>query len=109
MNAKNPLKRTTLLALLLLVPIFVLSVKTTGQEDSNASSEQWEYLVIANASRTNFTPTGNPNMRKAPQGAFGAEAFVLETQLDKVGAKGWELVAVTGTPTDPIFYFKRRK
>jgi len=29
--------------------------------------------------------------------------------MDKLGAKGWELVTVTGSPADPIYYFKRRK
>jgi hypothetical protein len=111
MKRQIPFKRTILLALLMLAPILVLSVKTIGQEDKGTSptGEQWEYLAIANASRTNFSPTGNPNMRKAPRGAFGTEAFVLETQMDKLGAEGWELVSVTGAPNDPIFYFKRRK
>ena len=111
MRRPIPFKRITLAAFLIFAPILVLSVKTIGQEDKSSSptGEQWEYLAIANASRTNYSPTGNPNMRKAPRGAFGTEAFVLETQMDKLGAEGWELVAVTGAPTDPIFYFKRRK
>jgi hypothetical protein len=33
----------------------------------------------------------------------------LERNFDKLGAKGWELVAVSGMPNDPIFYFKRPK
>ena len=41
-------------------------------------------------SNTNFDPTGNAEMRKQ-DGSFAREGFVLETQLDKVGAKGWEL------------------
>ena len=47
-------------------------------------------------------------MRKAP-GAFSRENFPLEQSMDKLGAKGWELVTVTGAPADPVFYFKRRK
>jgi hypothetical protein len=108
MRHSKLLKRIAMVALLVLAPVLVLSIKTIGQEEESSKGDQWEYLVIANASRTNFTPTGNSEMRKAPRGAFGAEGFVLETQLDKVGARGWELVAVTGT-TDPVYYFKRRK
>ena len=48
-------------------------------------------------------------MRKEPNVPFGREAFVLEQHLDKLGANGWELVAVAGPPTDPSYYFKRRK
>jgi hypothetical protein len=29
--------------------------------------------------------------------------------MDKLGANGWELVAVAGPPTDPVYYFKRPK
>ena len=102
-----------LLAFLLLIPILAGSVKTIGQgeakETESASTEKWEYLVVAGANRTNFSPTGNPRMRKEPQGSFGIEAFVLEQQLDKLGADGWELVSVAGSPVEPIYYFKRRK
>jgi len=48
-------------------------------------------------------------MRKQPDGSFGREAFVLERNLDKLGAKGWELVAVAGSSADPTFYLKRKK
>jgi hypothetical protein len=48
-------------------------------------------------------------MRKEPNVPFGREAFVLEQHLDKLGANGWELIAVAGPPTDPAYYFKRRK
>ena len=48
------------------------------------------------------------SMRKA-DGAFSRELYPLEKNLDKLGGKGWELVTVTGSPADPIYYFKRRK
>lgn len=87
--------------------------ETAGQEDTNGegkvAGEQWEYLAVASPSTTNFSPTGNPRMRKEPNAAFGREAFVLEQHLDKLGANGWELAAVAGPPTDPVYYFKRRK
>jgi hypothetical protein len=80
-----------------------------GNARSSAASEEWEYLAVAGPSTTNFTPTNNPKMRKEPNAGFGREAFVLEQHLDKLGASGWELVAVAGPPTDPAYYFKRRK
>jgi hypothetical protein len=107
------MKRTGLVSLLLVVAAFVAVVNTTGQEGSNAGDKsaagQWEYLVVASPSSTNFSPTGNPRMRKDATGTFGREAFVLEQHMDKLGASGWELVSVAGTPSDPHYYFKRRK
>jgi hypothetical protein len=77
-------------------------------DESVVSGERWEYLVV-NGAHNNLTPTNNPSLRKDQTGAFRSEAFVLEQSLDKLGAKGWELVSVTGSPTDPIYYLKRRK
>ena len=106
------MRRTILLTLLLLVPGFAAVIKTPGQEGADADKKPaaggWEYLVVAGPSSTNFSPTGNPRMRKE-EGGFGREAFVLEQHLDKLGAKGWELVSVSGLPVDPVYYFKRRK
>jgi hypothetical protein len=111
---KTVLKRTSLMAAVLFLAIVSVAVmKTTGQEgvkvSDTAASEQWEYLAVAGPSTTNLTATGNPRMRKEPTVPFGREAFVLEQHLDKLGANGWELVAVAGPPTDPAYYFKRRK
>ena len=97
-----------------LATISVVVVKTKGQQEGGGSGDrnvvdQWEYLAVAGPSTTNLTPTGNPRMRKEPNVPFGREAFVLEQHLDKLGANGWELVAVAGPPTDPAYYFKRRK
>lgn len=69
---------------------------------------KWEYLAVAGASTTNFSPTNEPDMRKE-SAPFGREGFVLEQHLDKLGARGWELVSVAGPPNDPVYYFKRRK
>jgi len=115
MNEKHLVLRRTspLVAGLLVVVGSIAVVKTTGQETPNSSdrtaNEQWEYLAVAGPSSSNFTPTGNTRMRKEPSVPFGREAFVLEQHLDKLGANGWELVAVAGPPTDPAYYFKRRK
>jgi hypothetical protein len=109
---RNLMKRTILLTLLLLVAGLAAVIKTAGQDGADSETKQsaakWEYLAVAGPSNTNFTPTGNPRMRKEDSG-FGREAFVLEQHLDKLGAKGWELVSVSGPPLDPAYYFKRRK
>jgi hypothetical protein len=92
--------------------ISIAVVKTTGQEETNVERvgiEQWEYLAVAGPSTTNLSATSTPRMRKEPAASFGREAFVLEQHLDKLGANGWELIAVAGPPTDPAYYFKRRK
>ncbi len=115
MNEKKKIFRRMLLlaAMLSVAVVSIAVVKTTGQEEAKVSdkvaSEQWEYLAVAGPSNVNLTPTGNPRMRKEPSVPFGREAFVLEQHLDKLGANGWELVAVAGPPTDPAYYFKRRK
>lgn len=109
----NVHKRATFVAVavcLAVIPVVVM--KTMGQDPNGADKpgvEQWEYLAVAGPSTTNFSPTSHPKMRKEPNAPFGREAFVLEMHLDKLGANGWELIAVAGPPTDPAYYFKRRK
>lgn len=109
----NDKKRKLGRGLCLVAVLFLAAVvvaRTTGQDATNTvANEQWEYLALAGPSTTNLTPTGNPRMRKEPNVPFAREAFVLEQHLDKLGANGWELVAVAGPPTDPAYYFKRRK
>ena len=111
MEQKPILKRGLLtLIALSLVAISVAVVKTSGQEpDSRDRPDRWEYLVVAGPSTTNFSATSTPSMRKEVNASFGREAFVLEQHMDKLGANGWELVAVVGQPNDPAFYFKRLK
>ncbi len=106
------------LALILLAAVIAAAASAMTQRkaasdeaanpDEVTSGERWEYLVVAGA-HSNLTPTGNPNLRKEPSGGFGREAFVLEQAMDKLGAKGWELVSVSGSQSDPVYYFKRRK
>jgi hypothetical protein len=100
-------------ALLILGFVLFAGRKTKGQDSADysrrVSTDQWEYLAVAGPSNTNLTPTGNSAMRKESNSSFAREGFVLEQHLDKLGAKGWELVAVAGPPTDPVYYFRRRK
>lgn len=103
------MKSRVLVTLLMVACGLFAVVKTTGQDEpAKVDKTEWEYLVVATPSNVNFTATGNQRMRKEP-GPFGREAFVLEQHLDKLGANGWELVSVAGTPADPHYYFKRRK
>ncbi|HET8676715.1 MAG TPA: hypothetical protein VFO63_13045, partial [Blastocatellia bacterium] len=99
------MKRGVLIALALILMAGVIAMAASTMKQRKASSdeaavaeeiisgERWEYLVVAGA-QSNLTPSGNPNLRKEPSGGFGREAFVLEQALDKLGAKGWELVSV---------------
>lgn len=103
------MKSRVLVTLLMVACGLFAVVKTTGQDaPAKADNTEWEYLVVATPSNVNFSATGNQRMRKEP-GPFGREAFVLEQHMDKLGANGWELVSVAGTPADPHYYFKRRK
>ena len=72
------------------------------------SRDGWEYLVIAGGT-TNTSPTGSSSMRKESSLSSMRESFPVEANLDKLGAKGWELVSVGGGPNEPVYYFKRRK
>ena len=106
------MKRVIVVALLVLASLFAVMVKSTwparGNTEDKIATDKWEYLALAGATTTNFTPTAYPSMRKEESG-FAREGFVLEQHLDKLGAKGWELVSIGGPPTDPVYYFKRRK
>ena len=110
MEPKQVLKRGLLTAVALsLIAISLAVVKTSGQEpDSRDRADQWEYLVVAGPTTTNFSGTGSGRVRKESDSGFAREAYVLEQHMDRFGASGWELVTVTAPP-DPVFYFKRRK
>jgi len=78
---------------------------TTSRADS---PEQWEYLVVSGSNNVNFSSPSSGTLRKDTAG-FQREAFVLEQNLDKLGAKGWELVSVSNSGPDQTYYLKRRK
>ena len=110
MERSRVLKRGLLTALALsFIAIFFSVMRTSGQEpNSNDRPEQWEYLVVAGPTTTNFAATGSGKTRKESNSGFAREGYVLEQHMDRFGANGWELVTVTAPP-DPVFYFKRRK
>ena len=102
--------RILILAVILLaVAAIALTSSSLAQRDSGdrGNGEQWEYLVVSGGN-VNLMPSGSSGMRKA-DGAFAREAFPLEQNLDKLGARGWELVTVTTTTPEPSFFFKRRR
>lgn len=111
MEQKRFLKRGLLTALVLsLVAISIAVVRTSGQEtSSHERAEQWEYLVVAGPTTTNFSDTGSGRVRKESNAGFAREAYVLEQHMDRFGRNGWELVTIAGPPNDPVFYFKRPK
>lgn len=78
-----------------------------AKADVEDSAGGWEYLIVAGGT-VNLSGSDGGTMRKEP-GSFTREAYPLERNLDKLGAKGWELVTVTGPPADPTFYLKRKK
>lgn len=83
------------------------SLIVNSRADDGQTGGGWEYLVVQGGA-VNLSPSDGGTMRKEP-GAFSRESFPLEKNLDKLGAKGWELIAVGGSSGDPIFYLKRRK
>ena len=96
-------------AIILAVAAIALATRSLAQRDSEdpGPGGRWEYLVVSGGN-VNLSPSGSSSMRKA-DGAFSREAFPLEQNLDKLGARGWELVAVTTTTPEPSFFFKRRR
>ena len=79
-----------------------------ARANEDDSTGGWEYLVVQGGTVNLSAGDNGGSMRKA-DGAFSRESYPLEKNLDKLGAKGWELVAVTGATQDPIYYLKRRK
>jgi hypothetical protein len=107
------MKRTIWISLATAVIASIVAVEASSGliVESRTNEEQsgggWEYLVVQGGT-VNLSPSDGGTMRKEP-GAFSREFFPLERNLDKLGAKGWELVSVGGSSGDPIFYLKRRK
>lgn len=99
------------LAVALILACAGSSARGQKSKDATDGSLQWEYLVVGGGS-SNLSTAGNdqfPNMRKQPDGSFAVELFPLERNFDKLGARGWELVVVSGQPNNPLYYFKRPK
>jgi hypothetical protein len=91
-------------ALLSIAIAAALARNVDSKEPEDAAA--WEYLIVAGGTVNLESVSGES--RKLPDGSF-REASVLGRNFDKLGAKGWELVSVYGSPNSPIYYFKRRK
>lgn len=109
------MKRTLLFAglaisaILLCLVVRVVAQRERGSSNESTAATQWEYLVVAGGT-VNLNSEGlGSRTRKQPDDSFNREAYALERNFDKLGARGWELVSVSGPPNDPIFYFKRLK
>jgi len=86
--------------------VFFNRQHVSADQDSSRG-DGWEYLIVAGGT-ANLSASGSSTMRKEP-GPFNREWFPLEQNMDKLGSKGWELVSVSGSAADPVFFFKRRK
>jgi len=87
------------------------SLRIEAESQTGGALTEWEYLIVAGG-HANLSTSGNDQytrMRKAPDSGFSREQFPLSRNLDRLGAQGWELVAVQGSPADPVFYLKRPK
>lgn len=105
------MKRTILLVCISLV--VVITTIAFAQQRSTRTKEidkiEWEYLVIVGG-RNNLSSAGtNGKLAKLGLESGFRENYALEMNLDKLGAEGWEIVAVTPTQTEPIYYLKRLK
>ncbi len=98
------------------IPVIVRSVhgqRSSDQRDASVEDPKttWEYLVVSGGHSSVESVSGEQlsSSRKQGRRVFPREAFVLERNLDQLGDRGWELVAVHGSPGDPVYYLKRRK
>ncbi len=99
-----------ILAGLLATVVFAQSrAKETKKEEPK---RQWEYLVVVGGTKVNLSSSGtSPSLSKLGLDSSFREHYVLEKNLDKLGAAGWELVDVTILPNsnEPLFHLKRAK
>ncbi len=110
------MRRTSMRAIFIASVVALCLVAGVVAQRSNSSSKeppaetQWEYLVVGGGSvNLSSEGLGSSRMRKQPDDSFAQEAYALERNFDKLGAQGWQMVAVHGAPTNPVYYFKRLK
>lgn len=111
MNTRMRISMVVAISILLILSIAFAAYGQRRESKDAVADVQWEYLVVSGGS-ANLSTAGNesyPGMRKQPDTSFARENFPLERNFDKLGAKGWELVAVHGLPNEPVYYFKRVK
>lgn len=104
------MKRTFLISIsVVCVTLLIASTGKSLRTEAEVQSTgiEWEYMIVAGGSANLSGNDQYPRMRKAPDGSFTRELYPLSRNLDKLGAQGWELVAVQGSAADPVFYLKR--
>ena len=108
-NMRLNLRFVLMTCAVLAIALAVVLVKNASSKEP-ADGAAWEYLVVAggNVNLESMSSSEFAGSRKQPDGSF-REATVLERNLDKLGARGWQLVSVYGSPNNPIYYFKRPK
>jgi hypothetical protein len=108
MSKKFQLLALSLVSGLFLVVAFGVSGQSSGEKDSaKPVVTQWEYMVVGGG-LVNLTGVSDLGQRKTPDDSF-RENSVLQRNLDKLGLKGWELVAVQSTQRETLYYLKRPK
>lgn len=108
------MKRTILLAgislVLVIATVAFAKQRSSHSKDTDKTEKiEWEYLVIVGG-RNNLSTSGtNGKLAKLSLESGFRENYPLEMNLDKLGAEGWEIVTVTMTQTEPIYFLKRVK
>ena len=107
---KRSILFASIILVLTIVTFAVAKQRSTRAKDSDKADKiEWEYLVIAGG-RNNLSSAGtNGKLAKIALESGFRENYPLEMNLDKLGAEGWEVVTVTMTQNEPIYYLKRRK
>ncbi len=109
------MKRSLLLTSIILAGLFATIVLAQNRFKETKTAEhksQWEYLVVVGGTKINLSSSGtSPSLSKLGLDSSFREHYVLEKNLDKLGAAGWELVDVTLLPNtnEPVFHLKRAK
>ncbi len=109
------MKRSLLLTGIILAGLLATIVFAQNRAKETKKEEpktQWEYLVVVGGTRVNLSSSGtSPSLSKLGLDSSFREHYVLEKNLDKLGAAGWELVDVTILPNtnEPLFHLKRAK
>src|ERR1700730_2479644 len=105
-SMKRSMWIVTLAVLIAAVLLAYSAIVNRAGANDDQSGGGWEDLVVQGGTG-NLSPGDGGSMRKEP-GSFSRESFPLERNLDKLGAKGWELVTVSGSRADTVFFFKPR-
>lgn len=118
MERKLKKKRMVLIFTMLIIFTFLLfgcASKPDQSSKENTTIEQWEYKVIQYYDQ-GVGPFYNPEAKTKYDGISGTFAedtisSILQTEINKLGSEGWEMVSFTGDgqSVSTIMIFKRQK